>query len=173
MRAYTAIGQRGDEPVPQVGVERRTGAAGEAQEHFAPPALQPRLSAGSVTITVSEIDLASNLDMNGHAPVPPVFSTSRMIALMEFAASQCIEPLLAEGELSVGASVDVRHTAATPLGVPVTAHARYLGAEGKLHRFEVWVTDPAGEVGRGTHARAIIDRARLLAGAEKRRPSEG
>ena len=117
---------------------------------------------------VGDADLASTLDMNGRAPVPPVFATSRMIALMEFAASQCIEPLLAEGELSVGVTVNVRHTAATPASVAVTATARYLGMEGKLYRFEVVASDPAGEIGRGLQERAIIDRARLMAAAERR-----
>jgi predicted thioesterase len=84
------------------------------------------LETGTISIVVGDADLASTLDMNGQAPVPPVFATSRMIALMEFAASQCIEPLLAEGELSVGVAVNVRHTAATPTGVAVTATARYL-----------------------------------------------
>ena len=50
----------------------------------------------------------------------------------------------------------------------VRATARYLGAEGKLHRFEVMAYDPAGEIGRGTHQRAVISRERLLAGAARR-----
>src|SRR6516225_2041108 len=136
------------------------------------PDLSP-LETGTLTIVVGDADLASTLDMNGRAPVPAVFATSRMIALMEFAASRCIEPLLAEGELSVGVTVNVRHTAATPAGVAVTATARYLGTEGKLYRFQVSASDPAGEIGRGVHERAIIDRARLVAGAEKRRGAGG
>jgi predicted thioesterase len=131
------------------------------------------LETGTISIVVGHADLASTLDMSGRAPVPPVFATSRMIALMELAASRCIEPLLAEGELSVGVTVNVRHTAATPASVAVTATARYLGTEGKLYRFEVSASDPAGEIGRGLHERAIIERARLVAGAERRRGAAG
>jgi fluoroacetyl-CoA thioesterase len=80
-----------------------------------------------------------------------------------------------DGELSVGVVVNVQHLAATPPGVDITAHARYLGRAGKLYRFEVTATeatDPGGEVGRGEHQRAIIKRERLLAGAAKRRGAE-
>src|SRR5437879_10758961 len=119
------------------------------------------LEAATAVWTVRDGDLASVLaDAPGDA-YPPVFATSRMIALMEIAASRCLQPLLEEGELSVGVTVDVRHTAATPVGAEVTATARYLGPNGRLYRFEVVVEDPAGEVGRGFHERAIVGVRRL------------
>jgi fluoroacetyl-CoA thioesterase len=99
-----------------------------------------------------------------------VFATSRMIALMEVAAARVLKPHQQDGQLSVGVSVDVIHTAATPLGGRVTATAKLTGREGKLFVFEVTAADDAGEVGRGTHKRAIISAERLLAGAAQRRP---
>jgi fluoroacetyl-CoA thioesterase len=127
------------------------------------------LAQGDYTITVGVQDLASTLAPDGPGEFPDVYATSRMIALMELAAARCLEPLLEEGELSVGVSVHVRHGAATPPGAQVTATARYLGREGKLHRFEVVAVDPGGEIGRGEHERAIIRTDRLLAGAARRR----
>jgi predicted thioesterase len=62
----------------------------------------------------------------------------------------------------------VKHTAATLTGATVTARARYLGRDARLYKFEVWAEDPGGEVGRGTHSRAIVTTERLLAGAKKR-----
>jgi predicted thioesterase len=50
----------------------------------------------------------------------------------------------------------------------VTARATYAGLSGKLHRFEVTAEDDGGEIGRGTHERAIVKSARLLEGAAKR-----
>jgi predicted thioesterase len=91
-----------------------------------------------------------------------------MIGLMEIAAARVLQPLLGPGELSVGVTVDVSHTAPTPLGAPVTAMARYAGREGKLFLFEVSVSDPGGEVGRGWHKRAIVSNERLQSGAAKR-----
>jgi predicted thioesterase len=117
---------------------------------------------------VGPTDLASALAPAAEDPFPPVFATSRMIALMEIAAARSLVPLLEDGELSVGVSVDIRHTAATPLGGRVTAKATYAGLNGKLHRFELTAEDDGGEIGRGTHERAIVKSARLLEGAAKR-----
>ena len=92
-----------------------------------------------------------------------------MIALMELAGARILHPLLQPGEMSVGAHVDVSHTAATPIGAKVAATATYRGRDGKLFVFDVVAHDPAGEIGRGTHKRAIVSRDRLIAGAVKRR----
>lgn len=133
---------------------------------------EPELDAtASAQILVSGADLASALSLEAGDSYPPVLSTSRMIALMEVAASRVLRPFLGEGEMSVGVTVEVTHTAATPPGVEVTATARYLGREGKLFVFEVVACDPRGEIGKGTHKRAIISSERLLAGAERRNKS--
>jgi len=117
---------------------------------------------------VTESDLASRLS-DGHAgSFPDVFSTARMVALMELAAARVLLPVLEPGELSVGVLVSITHTAATPVGARVRATARYLGREGKHHAFEVVAFDEAGEIGRGSHQRAIIDETRLVNGARKR-----
>jgi len=118
--------------------------------------------------TVGPADLASALPIETEDEFPPVFATARMIGLMEIAAARVLQPLLGPGELSVGVTVDVSHTAPTPLGAPVTATARYAGREGKLFLFEVSVSDPGGEVGRGWHKRAIVSNERLQSGAAKR-----
>ena len=133
---------------------------------------EPEINAtASAEFFVSPMDLASALSLEAGDSYPPVFSTSRMVALMEIAASRVLRPFLGPGELSVGVTVDVTHTAATPRGIKVTAAARYLGREGKLFVFEVVAHDRGGEIGRGTHKRAIISTERLLAGAERRNRS--
>jgi fluoroacetyl-CoA thioesterase len=122
----------------------------------------------SASLVVSENDLASTLTGAPGEAYPAVFATTRMIALMELAAGRALQATLGPGELSVGVVVDVRHTAATLPGAEVTAYAKYLGREGKLYKFEVWAEDPGGDVGHGTHCRAVVSTARLLEGAKKR-----
>ena len=92
-----------------------------------------------------------------------------MISLMEVAAARILIPTLKSTELSVGAHVDVSHSAATPPGSKVVAEAKYLRKEGKVYVFEVSAHDEAGEIGRGEHKRAVVESERLLRGAEKRR----
>lgn len=121
------------------------------------------------SFTVQQSDTASALSISPEDAFPEVFATSRMIALMELAAARLMRPVLQDGQLSVGVSVNVKHMAATPVGCKVTAVATYLGAEGKLFRFKVEAFDEAGAIGEGEHLRAIIATERLLAGAARRK----
>src|ERR1041384_8287491 len=123
---------------------------------------------GTATLVVGPHDLASSISSQSGDDFPPVLATARMVALMEIAASRVLVPMLGPGELSVGVTVDITHTAATPPGAQVTATARYAGREGKLFLFEVSVADPGGEVGRGWHKRAIVSSERLQSGAARR-----
>jgi fluoroacetyl-CoA thioesterase len=135
-------------------------------------ATEPEIGASAmVDLVVRESDCASALKLSDDPRdnFPAVFATTRMIALMELAGARILHPLLRPGEMSVGAHVDVSHTAATPIGAKVTATATYRERDGKLFVFDVIAHDPAGEIGRGTHKRAIVSRDRLIAGASKRR----
>lgn len=125
-------------------------------------------STASASFTVASSDLASALNLEPADAFPPVFATSRMVALMELAAARVLRSHLRAGELSVGVSLDIMHTAATPPGATVTATAKFVGREGKLFLFEVSAADNAGEIGRGTHKRAIVTTERLVAGAAQR-----
>jgi predicted thioesterase len=134
---------------------------------------EPEVTAtGSVELVVTENDCASALRLTSDpldSDFPSVFATTRMIALMELAGAHVLRPFVQEGEMSVGVAVDVVHSAPTPIGAKVRATARYRGRDGKLYVFDVVAHDPGGEIGRGTHKRAIISEERLLAGAAKRR----
>ena len=131
---------------------------------------EPEIGAtASAAFVVADSDLASSVSLDPADSFPPVFATSRMVALMQLASARLMRPSLGPGELSVGVTLDVAHTAATPQGAEVRAVARYLGREGKLFCFEVVAYDPVGEIGRCTHKRAIVSTERLLAGAGRRR----
>ena len=121
-------------------------------------------------LTVTLADTARSIALTSGDCFPEVFATARMIALMEVAAARAMQPLLGAGQLSVGVSLNVRHTAATPIGGRVRAVADYLRTEGRLTHFQVRAFDDAGPIGEGEHARAVIDTARLLAGAARRKP---
>ena len=121
---------------------------------------------------VTPLDTARSIALAPTDAFPEVFATSRMIALMELAAARAMRPLLGAGQLSVGVSLNVRHTAATPVGSTVRAVATYLRTEQKLLHFRVEAFDEAGPIGSGEHTRAIVETARLITGAQKRRTKE-
>jgi fluoroacetyl-CoA thioesterase len=123
-------------------------------------------------IVVTTQDTARNISLAPTDSFPEVFSTSRMIALMEIAAARAMRPLLGTGQLSVGVALNVRHTAATPVGSNVRAVATYLRTEAKLMHFHVEAFDDAGSIGSGEHVRAIVYTDRLLSGAARRRKAD-
>ena len=85
-----------------------------------------------------------------------VFATPAMCCLMEKAASELMDSLLEEGSTSVGISLSVAHSAATPVGMQVRALAEITGVEGRKVSFKVTAFDEAGEIGSGTHERFIV-----------------
>ena len=119
--------------------------------------------------TVTDADTAAALNSITGDQFPPVFATTRCIALLELAAGHLLKQECKPGELSVGVVVDVKHLAATPVGAWVEAQATYTGRDGKLYAFAVVARDAGGEVMSGTHKRAVIDEGRLLEGAANRR----
>ncbi len=122
----------------------------------------------TATTRVTHADLASAVGIAAADTFPAVYATSKLVALMEIAAARVLSPHLGAGEMSVGVSVDIVHTAATPPGGEVIADAVYRGRDGKLYVFDVTARDAGGEIGRGTHKRAVVDAARLMAGAARR-----
>jgi len=126
-------------------------------------------ASAEASLTVQHSDTAQALAISPGDSFPEVLATSRMILLMEVAAARAMNPMLVDGQMSVGVSVNVKHTAATPIGCVVRAIASYLGPEGKLHRFKVEAFDAAGAIGEGEHTRAVVATERLLAGAERRK----
>ncbi|MEP7207080.1 MAG: thioesterase [Casimicrobiaceae bacterium] len=86
-----------------------------------------------------------------------MLSTPVMIMAMENAALEAIKPYFEPGESAVGTRVDVAHLAATPVGRRIVATADVTGANGHRIEFRVKATDGAEEIGRGTHARIVIN----------------
>ena len=87
----------------------------------------------------------------------PVYATPSMIALMEGTCAESVQPYLAEGEGTVGVGVDIKHIAATPVGMTVRCESLLKEVNGKKLVFEVNVYDEKGLVGTGIHKRAIIN----------------
>ncbi len=97
----------------------------------------------------------------GFDTMPPVFATAYMIGFAECAAMGVLAGYLDDNEGSVGVEVCFDHTAATPIGLRVTATATVTAVEPRLVTFHVELSDDAGPIGSGEHKRAIIDRAKF------------
>lgn len=85
-----------------------------------------------------------------------VLSTPHLVALLEMTARNSIQPLLDAGEGSVGTEVNIRHLAATPVGLSVTFRTRVTAAEGRRVRFAVEAFDETGKIAEGDHERFVV-----------------
>jgi fluoroacetyl-CoA thioesterase len=90
-----------------------------------------------------------------------VLATPVMINLIEAAALAAVEPLLPSGYQSLGIRLDVRHFAATPVGLRVTATAEVIAIEARTIRFKVEAHDERELIGDGQHERVVVNVARF------------
>lgn len=92
-----------------------------------------------------------------------VLATPSMIALMEGAAQEAVQNLLEDGQGTVGTRIDVRHLAATPVGMEVTCTAEVTEVDRRRIVFTVKAKDEKEVIGEGIHERFVIDNEKFFA----------
>jgi len=125
--------------------------------------LQPGLSA-TVDIVVGSEHTAAHV---GSGTVQ-VLATPVVINMFEAAALQAIERLLPPGYQSLGTRLDVRHSAATPVGMKVSASARVTRVEGRTVTFSLEASDEREPIAEGTHERVVVNVAKFDARLKKK-----
>ena len=88
--------------------------------------------------------------------MPAVLSTPKLIGLLERTAREALHPFLESDERSVGAEIELRHLAPTPLGARVTCLARVIATEGTSVTFHVEARDEQEVIARGLHKRGVV-----------------
>ena len=91
-----------------------------------------------------------------------VFATPVLVGWMEEAAYTAVRPGLPAGFDTVGTSVNISHTAPTPLGMNVRVVAELTETKGRLLTFKVKAYDERGKIAEGIHGRAIIEVEKFL-----------
>lgn len=99
----------------------------------------------------------------------PVFATPFMIALMEKATCYAAEPLLDDGETTVGTKIDVSHSKASGTGTVITARASLVETDGRRIVFDVFAKDDKGEtIGSGVIERFVVDTEKFMKRVESK-----
>lgn len=114
---------------------------------------------GTQTVTVANDSTAAAMGSGTLA----VFATPAMIALMEKTAYISVQDALDEGMGSVGTLLNVKHVAATPVGMTVTCESELVEVDGRRLVFTVKAFDEVGLIGEGTHERFIVQNEKFLA----------
>ncbi|MBE7048236.1 MAG: thioesterase [Ruminococcaceae bacterium] len=113
---------------------------------------------GRIDITVDDSVSA----MKAASGEMDVFGTPYVIALMEQTADKSVRPYLEEGCATVGTLVNIRHIAATPMGMAAYAESELTEVDGRRLVFHVAVYDAVGLVAEGTHERFIIFKEKFM-----------
>lgn len=95
-----------------------------------------------------------------------VFATPAMIALMENTAYESVAAELEEGSGTVGTALNVKHVAATPVGMKVTCETELIKVDGRALTFSVKAFDEKGLIGEGEHERFIVFNEKFQAKAD-------
>ncbi len=120
--------------------------------------------AGTAQIAVTEANTALALGSG----LVPVYATPALVALLEEAAVNALKPLLEAGKTTVGTRIDVKHLAATPIGMIVRAQATLFEVDGRRLVFDVVAHDEAEQIASGIHERVLVDEQRFLARAQEK-----
>lgn len=116
---------------------------------------------GKQTVTVTHEQTAAHYGSGALE----VFATPAMVALLEETAWKSVQPYLEPGQGTVGTRVDVRHLAATPLGMQVTCESELVEIDRRRLVFQVEIYDEKTKVGEGIHERFVIQSDKFLAAA--------
>jgi len=97
-----------------------------------------------------------------------VLATPILLQLIEQAAVECLAPMLAPEQISLGAYIELTHLAPTPVGFIVRTEVEVIGVDGKRVNFAVAAFDEREKIAEGSHERYIMDRAKFLANLEEK-----
>jgi fluoroacetyl-CoA thioesterase len=92
-----------------------------------------------------------------------VLATPHLVWNLEWACHRALAPFLDEGEDSVGADVQVRHLAATPMGMSARFLAEVIAVDGRRVRFKVEAHDEKEKISEGTHERVVVNVSKFAA----------
>jgi len=98
-----------------------------------------------------------------------VLATPWLIANLEWAARDAVKPYLLDGYDTVGTQVNVRHLAATPIGMQARFYAEVTAIDDRMVSFRVEAWDEKEKIGEGTHERAVINIERFARRVQSKR----
>ena len=119
------------------------------------------LEPGTTNTLTIVVDQSMTADRFGNTGVQ-VLATPILVSYFELAAHQLAIPALEPGQGTVGSHIDIRHLAATPIGMRVTFRATLTERDGRRLVFRVEADDERDHVGEGTHERFVVDMQRFM-----------
>lgn len=91
-----------------------------------------------------------------------VFSTPALLTLMELCAAECAGAHLEDGQSTVGTRVELKHVAATPVGMTVRCECELIEIDRRRLVFDIKAYDERELVGECVHERFIVNNDKFL-----------
>ncbi|MDR3588359.1 MAG: hypothetical protein P4N41_01705 [Negativicutes bacterium] len=123
---------------------------------------------GMYTITGKTVEKSDTAENYGGGSLGNLLATPAFVGLIIKAAVDTIDPLLPEGLVSVGRTMQFTHDAPTLLSMEIKVKAVVKAVNGNHVLFDISAFDERGEVGHGQHERAVVRRDALLEKANDR-----
>lgn len=102
-----------------------------------------------------------------------VYATPSMVALMEGCCHESVGPFLEKGMGTVGISLNIKHIAATPIGMKVFCESELIEVNKRVLTFRVAAYDEMGLIGEGVHERCIVQNERFQKKADEKLAGSG
>lgn len=112
----------------------------------------PAGTTNEITMTVTEDRTAHALGNRG----VKVFATPYVVSFLEDACNGMLRSLVPAGGSTVGTMVEMKHLAATPIGMKVRARATLLESDGRRFLFAVEAWDDKEKIAEGRHERYLV-----------------
>ncbi|MEO1815937.1 MAG: thioesterase family protein [Acetobacterium sp.] len=106
---------------------------------------------------VNQEDTALALGSGGEA----VLATPRLVAWMENTAFEGVEATQLDENTTVGTFIELKHMAASPVGMEIRIKATLVSIEKRALNFDIEAWDTAEKIGEAIHQRFIVDKARF------------
>ncbi|HEY5557891.1 thioesterase family protein [Acetobacterium sp.] len=91
-----------------------------------------------------------------------VLATPRLVAWMENTAFEGLEKAIDQGKTTVGTEIQIKHLAASPIGMKVTIKGTVISQEKRSVTIELEAWDNIEKIGEAIHQRFIVDRSRFI-----------
>ncbi|HYF75175.1 MAG TPA: hypothetical protein VD757_01200 [Candidatus Nitrosocosmicus sp.] len=128
----------------------------------------PELKVGmsnSIQKVITRGDTALNF---GSGALDNLLATPTLAALMIEAAVKLVDPLLPEGYISIGKTIEIEHEHPTIQGMTVTVSAKLMELGENRITLEIIAYDDLGRIGSGYHERQVVKRDILMDKVEER-----
>lgn len=119
--------------------------------------------------TIEKVVTAEITAVSYGNPGVEVLATPALVGFCEQAALECMAEAIEPGQATVGTMVNIRHLAATPLGMRFTITAKLIEQDRRRFLFEVSGHDEKDQIVSGTHERFVVNLDKFLAGVAQKR----